>query len=160
MRHRLLVLLVVFAAGAVAGGTALATGNAPKIPHDMTLRFLDVREEVQFLDVDPQGNGFSVGDTFFFNNSLKDPEGNRTLGRFVSKCVALIGTEFKCSGTLMLDRGTIEMVATPDFASEGPIVPAVIGGTGRYRNVGGQATITPTEKEGESNLVVELLALH
>jgi hypothetical protein len=159
MRNRLLVLAVVFAAAVAAGGTALATASAPRIRHDMVLRFLDVQEEVQFLDVEPKGDGFSVGDTFFFNNSLRDLEGNKTLGRFVSKCVALIGTEFKCSGTLMLDRGTIEMVATPDFASESPIVPTVIGGTGRYRNVGGQATITPTEKEGESKLVVELLAL-
>jgi hypothetical protein len=145
----------------VIGGIAVASSREG-IRRDTVLRLLDVSGESEYLDLgEPAQGDFdpSPGDTFFFNNTLRNAGDTRTVGRFPSKCVALFGTEFKCSGTLFLERGTIELAATPDFASADPIRAAVIGGTGAYRNVGGQATITPTDVEGTSRLVVELEAI-
>jgi hypothetical protein len=137
-------------------------GSRDGITRDKVLRFLDVRGSVEYLDLgEPAQGDFdpTPGDTFFFNNTLRNAADTEDVGRFVSKCVALFGSDFKCSGTLLLQQGTIELAATPDFAAAPPIKSAVIGGTRRFRNVAGQATITPTEIEGTSRLVVELIAI-
>jgi hypothetical protein len=73
-------------------------------------------------------------------------------------CTQVAGANFKCAGTLKLDAGTIELTATPNFATDELITGSVVGGSGTYRNVGGQATITPTQTEGTSRLVVQLIA--
>jgi hypothetical protein len=145
----------------VISGIAIAS-SGDGIRRDVVLRFLDVSGDVEYLDLGEPAQGEfdpSPGDTFFFNNTLRNAANTRTVGRFPSKCVALFGTEFKCSGTLLLGEGTIELSATVDFAAEDPIRSAVTGGTRGFRNVGGDATITPTEVEGTSELVVKLVAI-
>lgn len=162
MRRYVGICAVISSLAVALAGIAVA-GSRAGIERDVKLRFLDVRGQVEFLDLDPQAESEfdpSPGDTFFFANTLRDAADTRDVGRFLSKCVALFGTEFKCSGTLLLPEGTIELAATPDFASGDPIKGAVIGGTRRYLNVGGQFTITATGTEGVSELVVKLIAIH
>jgi hypothetical protein len=145
----------------VIGGIAVASSR-DGIRRNVILRFVEVADDVEYLDLGEPAQGEfdpSPGDTFFFNNTLRNTANTRTVGRFTSKCVALFGTEFKCSGTLLFGKGTIELAATVDFAAEDPIRAAVTGGTRGFRNVGGDVTITPTEVEGTSNLVVRLVAI-
>lgn len=159
MRLRTMVTAVGAIVLVMVAGVATSGAGIKK---DTVLRFLDVRGDVHYLDVGaPAQSDFdpSPGDTFFFGNTLKNAVGTRDVGRFVSTCVALFGSEFKCTGTLLLERGTIELAATVDFASDQPIRAAVIGGTRRFANVGGRATITPSGTEGTSSLVVELVAI-
>lgn len=133
--------------------------SSSRTPGRWVLRFLDVREQVEFLDVAPAATSEfdpSPGDTFFFSSVLRNAAGASDVGRFESKCTALIGTVFKCAGTLLLTRGTIELAATVDFAVGDPIVAAVTGGTGRFFSVGGEAVITATDVDGTSTLVAQL----
>lgn len=145
----------------IVAAVALAVLAATQVPSSAgpTLRFLDVRQQVEYVDLDPAATGDfdpSPGDTFVFSNLLRNAHDTRDVGRFVAKCVALIGTEFKCAGTLMLPRGTIELASAVDFASSDPIVASVVGGTGRYEGAGGTAVFTSTETAGTSRLVVSL----
>ena len=145
----------------VAAIAALAVLVAMQVPSSAgpTLRFLDVRQEVHYVDLDPAATGDfdpSPGDTFVFSNLLRNAGDTRDVGRFVAKCSALIGTEFKCAGTLLLRRGTIELASAVDFASSHPIVASVVGGTGRYEGSGGTAVFTSTDIVGTSTLVVSL----
>ena len=158
MRRWMVLVAGVVALGLIAGGVSVA-GSDYERGRGRVLRFLDVSGEVEYLDLGPPAEGDfdpSPGDTFFFSNTLRNLADTKTKGRFVSKCTALIGTEFRCLGTLMLEQGNIELATTVDFAAEEPLVAAVTGGTGKYRGVGGEATITPTETEGVSKLVVKL----
>jgi hypothetical protein len=161
MKQWLAAVAAILAGVLVIGGIALASSR-DGIRQDTVLRFLDVSGQSKYLDLGRRARSDfdpSPGDTFFFNNTLRNRADTRTLGRFTSKCVALFGTEFKCAGTLLLRDGTIELAATVDFASADPIRAAVAGGTRGFRNVGGNATITPTGEEGTSNLLVELVAI-
>lgn len=127
-----------------------------------TLRFLDVRQQTEFLDLgEPAEGDFdpSSGDTFFFESDLRNEADTKLLGSFVSRCTAVIGTQFHCVGTLSLDGGNVELATTTDFASSQPIIAAVVGGTRGYDNVGGQAKIISTETEGTSKLVLRLVTL-
>lgn len=149
------VALVVVTALALQVPSFASSSRTP----GQVLRFLDVQEQVEFLDVEPEATSEfdpSPGDTFFFSSLLRNAAGTRDVGRFESKCTALIGTVFKCAGTLLLSRGSIELAATVDFAVGDPIVSAVTGGTGRFIAVGGETVITATDVEGTSTLVVQL----
>ncbi|HXF35694.1 MAG TPA: hypothetical protein VNO17_00765 [Actinomycetota bacterium] len=155
MRRSIPGAVLVVAVAVVAVGSTLAGAQDAEV-----LRFLDVRGEVHYLDEDPLSTSEfdpSPGDAFTFDNTLRNLADTRDVGRFVSRCWALFGTEFKCAGTLLLRRGTIELAASVDFAAP-PFVASVVGGTGRYLGAAGQATITPTETEGTSRLVVRLVA--
>jgi hypothetical protein len=162
MKRWLLTTAAISVLALAVGGVSLAERSRGGIVEDEVRRFVDVRVQVRYLDLGRRAQGDfdpSPGDTFFFRNRLRNSADTETIGWFVSKCTALIGTRFKCSGTLLLPRGTVELAGTPDFAAGGPIVSAVVGGTGRFRNVGGQAKITATETPGTSRLVVRLKAI-
>lgn len=125
------------------------------------LTFVDVRQQTEFLDTGQVGGDPSSGDTYFFDSALHvadhgDAASRGPMGRFVSLCTVLFGSQVKCAGSLLLRDGTIEIAGAPDFAADAPIVAAVTGGTGRYARAAGTATITGTEVEGTSMLVIEL----
>jgi hypothetical protein len=154
MKHRRALLAATALAGAALVGTASADTGETRRDDSTTLRLLDVSDVFTYVDGGAPGEG--PGDVLLFNNQLKQL-GGAPAGRFLSVCTQVADANFKCAGTLKLDAGTIELAATPDFAAAGSIKAAVVGGTGRYRNVGGEATITPTQTAGTSRLVVRLL---
>ena len=163
---------------AVAGGLALAAGApgpavrpvassaaAPAQAGVEVLTYLDVRTDTRFVDVGPQGGGAGPGDAYYFASALRhvskeDGITRQRLGELVSSCTFLIGTRAKCSGSLLLADGTIEIAGTPDLGSSGPITAVVVGGSGRYLGGWGVATITPTRDDGVSRLVVRLGRRH
>jgi hypothetical protein len=144
----------------VAGSIAVAGSSDRALRRTKTLRLLDVQGGFEYLDLgEPAQSDFdpSPGDVMFFRNTLRDRGDSRDVGRFISRCTSVGDAEFHCQGTLLLGAGKIELATTADFASSDPIVAAVVGGTARFKNVTGQATITSTETEGRSRLVVELI---
>lgn len=148
----------ILLAGTLAGA---ATEAGADHGHSEVLHFLDVRQQTDFLDTGRLGGEPSPGDTYFFASTLHsvdhgDAASRQPAGRFASLCTALFASEVKCSGSLLLQDGTVEIAGTPDFAADAPIVAAVTGGTGRYSGADGTATITATDVEGTSTLVVEL----
>jgi hypothetical protein len=142
-------------AGGVLAGTAAGDNRDATLDDSKTLRLLDVSDIFTYVDGGEPGEG--PGDVLLFDNQLRQL-GGEPAGRFVSVCTHVAGAKFKCAGTLKLDNGTIELAATPNFAAQGPIRAAVTGGTGSYRNVGGDATITSTQTAGTSRLTVRLIA--
>lgn len=169
--HKALVLLAglpvagataIVAAGAVHADGCAATSSVNACDHSLTgvdaggsvLRFLDVQGTTADLDVGDPGS--SPGDTLFFDNTLRDRRDTQTLGRFVSRCTQVTGTDFHCQGSLLLEGATIELATTTDFDDPGGIVAAVVGGTGRYQGASGEARISPTATAGTSQLVVHL----
>jgi len=146
----------------LAGGVSLANALGNRLERERVLRFIDVRQQVDYLDVGRPAEGDfdpSPGDTFFFSNALRHPNTHDRAGSFLSRCTALIGTEFHCAGTLRLPRGTVELAATVDFAEGGTIVSSVVGGTRHFLNTGGQARIVPTSTSGRSRLIVRLIPI-
>lgn len=162
MRPRHVVISLLTVSVLTVAGVAVGAGRDSSLERDRVIRLLDVAGQVRYLDLGQPAQGDfdpSPGDAFFFANQLWRADGSERIGRFVSTCVAMIGTEFKCSGTLMLPNGTVELGATVDFAAGDPIRSAVLGGTQRFRNVGGDLTITPTATEGTSKIVLQLIAI-
>ena len=152
VRHTLVALAAVSLLAAGLGGWTSAT--AGNNDHEEVLRFLDVEDVFTYVDNGPPGEG--PGDVLLFSNQLKRPNG-APAGRFLSTCMNIAAADYKCAGSLRLTQGTIEVAANPDFSSPDPIKAAVVGGTGRYADVGGEMTITPTSRDGVSRLLVKLV---
>ena len=158
-------VMVVAAMGCTAmASTSPTADSAPSseaTKRTSELRFLDQRTETEFLDLDRQGGDPSPGDAYYFGSTLRYTYDHRLVdgadaGRFLSTCVFVAGAQVKCSGALLLSRGTIEIAGTPDLSSADPITAAVVGGTGKYLDVSGEVTITPTTDENVSLLVARL----
>ena len=146
----------------VAGGAAFARGSGDPIVNDETVEMLHVADGYKLLDVGRPWKGEldpSPGDTVFLRYRLRNLANTKTLGKVMSKCVATFGTNFKCAGTVFLEGGTVELVSTIDWASDYPFTKSVAGGTGLYRNVGGEAWILAPDEDGNEQIVLHLSAL-
>lgn len=160
-RTGLICVGLVIAATAGCAAAASAAPAAPtETPHEQ-LAFADMRSQTEFADRGDIGGPPGAGDAYFFESDLYshdrgDAGLRRPIGRFVSTCTVSFGGNATCSGALLLGDGTIEVAGAPDLGAEGPIRAAAVGGTGRYTGVGGEVTITPTEVEGTSDLMVVL----
>lgn len=145
-------------ANACEHGIALATRHTvdglDRSERPVVLRFKDVRGDPSSLDVGAPGA--SPGDTEFFDNTLYNRSGTRTVGRFPSRCTQVTGTEYACHGTLLLGGSQLDLATTTDFGDEAGIVASVVGGTGRFFGAAGQVSIAPTGTPGTSRLVVRL----
>lgn len=153
---------------AVALGLAMipfcATAATAAPPSDQPARevmeFLDIRRQVAAHDVGDRSSTPRPGDVLVFDNLLSHPDRldaatRQALGRFPSRCVLEEGTRARCEGSLELRDGTISVAGTPDLAVT-PIEMVVIGGTGRYADVTGEARLTETDTPGTSLLTVHL----
>lgn len=161
MNNRTGLICVGLVIAATAGCAAAASAAVPTgAPHE-ELAFAEVRSQTEFADEGEIGGPPGPGDAYFFESQLYshdrgDAGLRRPIGRFLSMCTVTFGGNATCSGALLLGDGTIEVAGAPDLGAEGPIRAAVVGGTGRYAGVGGEITITPTEVEGTSDLLVHL----
>lgn len=158
MKRWILLTALVLVVGAAIGGAGYAMGGSDGLRTAQTLRFLDVGDEFEYVDVGAAGA--SAGDLFVFENDLRNRSDTKTLGRFVGTCTALVTPALaSCRGTLQLENGTIELASAVDFAAAGPIHASVTGGTRKYRNVGGQARLSPEISPGVRRMTVQLLPL-
>jgi hypothetical protein len=102
------------------------------------LRFLEVEDKFEFVDVGEPSTGeeFGPGDYFVAEDILRNRADTRTLGSLGAKCTNLVTPGLlHCEATAVLRRGTIEFAGLLDFTQQ-PSFVAVTGGTGRYKNVG------------------------
>lgn len=162
MTRRTWVAVLAVTLAVTAGGAAFGRGSGDPIAADQTLEMLHIADGYKFLDVGRPWKGEldpSPGDTVFLRYKLRNLANTTTLGKVMTKCVATFRTNFKCAGTVFLEGGTVELVSTIDWASDYPFTKAVAGGTGLYRNVGGEAWILAPDADGNETIVLHLSAL-
>jgi hypothetical protein len=140
MRTKLRYGGLMLAAILVIGGVAQATGSSGKRGGSQTLKFLDVSDKFEFVDVGAPGSPDNPGpgDSFIFNNLVRNRKDTKTVGSWISICTLTAAPGVaRCSGTVGLEDGDIEVATTVDFADADVIVAAVTGGTNDYRGAGG-----------------------
>ena len=132
MKHRLVLLAALVAAGAVGVIAANASTNATKTL-DLTAMVTGFHTA---LDAKPAGRspgdiGYTTGIVF---------EHGKRVGRFQGVCMALPSSSQQCSFTLGLPAGQIILDAGygPGFNTGSVALEAVVGGTGAYDGARGQ----------------------
>ncbi|MGH8968727.1 MAG: allene oxide cyclase barrel-like domain-containing protein [Actinomycetes bacterium] len=127
-------LAVAVAATAVVTRSASASGD----DGTRVLRFTSV--QVAETELDLGAAGFSPGDQIVFSDDLK--RSGHKIGTDAGVCtvvrVAGADTEFTCVTTFRLPRGTIAVQAMFSAADLPDVRLAITGGTGAYRDAGGQ----------------------
>lgn len=142
MRRAVVPAVVALLVGFVGAGLAVASSRTG-IVHETDLRFAVGFGDDATGDVGPVGD--SAGDTFFGQSRLSDFDLTKQLGRYNSACVLenLTPRWNHCTATVLLSDGTVELSARfvwNDTRSGFRL--AVVGGTGAYANVVGQAAYT------------------
>jgi hypothetical protein len=151
MRTKLRYGALMLAAILVIGGVAQATGTSGRGARSQTLKLLDVSDKFEFVDVGAPGSPGSPGpgDSFIFNNLVRNRADTKSLGTWISICTMTAATGVaRCSGTVGLDDGDIEVATTVDFADADVIVAAVTGGTRDYKGAGGRLTLGKETRAG------------
>jgi hypothetical protein len=144
MKGKLTYIALMLAAVLVLGGAAQATDGSGGGGGSKTLKLLDVSDKFEFVGVGAAGGPGNpgAGDSFIFNNLVRNRADTKTLGTWISICTMTAAPGVaRCSGTVGLDDGDIEVATTVDFADAEVIVATVTGGTRAFRGVGGQMTL-------------------
>jgi hypothetical protein len=140
MKRKLRYGAPMIAAILVLGGVAQATDGPGGGARSKTLRLLDVSDRFEFVDVGSAGSPGNPGpgDSFIFNNLVRNRSDTKTLGTWISICTLTAAPGVaRCSGTVGLDDGDIEVATTIDFADAELIVATVTGGTRDFVGAGG-----------------------
>ncbi len=163
MRRSATATALVLAIALVLSVAAIARsedGETTTIPRRTVLTFLDITVREAFLDVEPKAQteeDVGRGDSFYFHDRLWNLTRTQRRGTLDGRCEILTGPVAHCDATMFLRGGTVELSQTIRFAEEGrSFRVAVVGGTGRYRNVTGQATITEQRRD-RARLTLELI---
>ena len=146
MRTRFAVhgaVLAVIALGVLVFGSTIAEAHGKG---KRTLRLVATEIQSQFLDLGAPGP--SLGDEFVFSETLF--RRGHEVGESGGVCTATQVTPpydvttFHCVATLSLRRGQITLQGLIEVQSvddPGPFTVAITGGTGAFRNAGGEARI-------------------
>jgi len=135
---RVVALLVLVVAGAVAAGVALADrggGGHGKGHHG---KVVHVIEHATTDAVTNQGDGAGdvVGDILTFTNEVFDQTDTSKVGSDQGYCVRMtVGESWECVWTTILSRGQLT-VEGPFYDTKDSVL-AITGGTGRYANARG-----------------------
>jgi hypothetical protein len=164
-RRMVLATTLVLAVGLVIGGVSIAAnrGDGHGIQKQIVLRFLDVEDKFEFIDLGEPAKGeedLGPGDMFVAEDILRNRADTKTLGTLAAKCTNLVTPGLvHCEATAILSSGTIEFAGTIDFAEEptGPLFVAVTGGTERFENVVGEAKLGDEVRPGATVFTVELI---
>lgn len=133
---------VILVVGMIGAGLAVASGRSG-IARDQVLRFAVHGVNQDTGDVGPSGE--SPGDTFFSQSELQNFDLTKQLGRYASACVLenLDTSLNHCTATVFLSNGKVELSGRFPFSETLQAFRlAVVGGSGAYENVVGQATVT------------------
>jgi hypothetical protein len=136
-----LAIALVVTAASVALADLRGSGHEG-IVTKQTLK-MPVKNEV-FSESNVGPSALSVGDTFFVQADLYNSAGTRKVGRWASVCVlADVATALNhCEATAFLRGGKVEVSGSVFFTEAAQALSyAVVGGTGKYDNVVGQATL-------------------
>lgn len=148
--------LAVHGTASADAGPTETSAHAATRPHDgspstgRTLSFearLRVGEEL-----DLGGTGRTVGDQFLFSGDLVSADGQeeRSVGRFGGFCVITdaVRNAGQCASTAVLPEGQLTVQGEQaGIPAPAPVVNAITGGTGEFRQARGQVTqrvLTPS----------------
>jgi len=159
MRKRLAtvaaVALVAVAFGGLMRTAAAGSSTVTTTEIVVAVPFDTLRDT--FLDY--EHDGFSQGDRVVFRAELWDPAETHRMGKAKGECVVvsdrLTATKglFRCSYLLQLAKGDL-VVEGLDPRGPGSSVLAVLGGTGGYSTVSGDADVVDTASRTEFHLHV------
>jgi len=155
---RVLALLVLIVAGAVAAGVALADrgggghgkGHHGKVVHVIEHATTDV--------VTNQGDGAGdvVGDILTFTNDVFDRTNSSKVGSDQGYCVRMnVGVSWECVWTTILSRG--QLTVEGPFYDTRDSVLAITGGTGKYANVRGSMELKSRAGGTEFDFIFHLI---
>ena len=154
---------VILVVGLVGAGLAMASRQSGIVRHDVLSFAIQLVNE-DFGDVGPSGE--SPGDTFFAQSELRNFDLTNQLGRYASACVLeTVDTRLNhCTATVSLSNGKVELSGRFLFRDTLQTFRlAVVGGSGTYKNVVGQATITfgcdacPPDSHDVDTLTLDLI---
>jgi hypothetical protein len=159
-----LVTACLLTVGAVTSEVLLGTApvGAQGEPIRLDQRFGDVR--VTRLDFDHDGR-IEMGDRIAVRGRLVDPATGDEVGLAFWDCVAMTRVvRFEaqrgatvCTALFELAGGDITLQG-PDPAGFGASVFAVTGGTGLYRNAGGEADVVDAPNPDRTEITIQLEA--
>ena len=133
---------IILVVGMIGAGLAAASRrNGIVRHHGLTFAVQLVNEDT----ADVGASGDSPGDTFFAQHELQNFDLTKQLGRYDSACVLEnVDTRLNhCTATVFLSHGKVELSGRFPFSDTLQAFRlAVVGGSGTYENVVGQATVT------------------
>ena len=98
-----------------------------------------------FVDNDPSGQ--SGGDLFGSSGELR--RGGETVGKFSSACTLAPPVGGQCQATLIWQyRDRIQLAGNIRIQGEHNRL-SIVGGTGKFRDVGGDASLQPLDDQGQ-----------
>ena len=155
---RIVALVCLIGAGAVATGVALAdrgSGGHGKRHHG---RVVHVIEHATTDSISNQGGGpgDAVGNILTFSNDVFDQSDSTKVGSDQGYCVRLIvGESWECNWTTFLARGQVT-VEGPFYDTHDSVV-AITGGTGAYANVRGSMELKSRSGGTEYDFIFHLI---
>jgi Allene oxide cyclase barrel like domain len=153
---------VLAATTATAVGLVLGVSPGAAGDHARVISLLSVEQGGNLVDVDQSGGrGPTLGDQYIFTDGLYQWQGTRRGKRVgTTHGIATITSPTTAffTGTMSLPGGQIQGAGYFSFTAHVETI-IVLGGTGRYRDAGGDVTITKLggENSNNSSLVIRLV---
>ena len=135
---------------AAAPGAAQDAAQAARARGNQTIRVREIEERSRFIDVGPRGE--SPGDYFIFESRLM--RNGEQVGRDSGRCLLGVRT-FSCDATASLDGEGKIVVGGTLFSDQQDFRLAITGGTGAFKDAGGELTV---EEGRKTFLVFELVS--
>jgi allene oxide cyclase len=155
---RVLALLVLVVAGAVAAGVALADRGGGGHGNGHHGKVLHVIEHATTDAVTNQGDGAGdvVGDILTFTNEVFDKTDTSKVGSDQGYCVRMtVGESWECVWTTILGRG--QLTVEGPFYDTRDSVLAITGGTGKYANARGSMELKSRAGGTEFDFIFHLI---
>jgi allene oxide cyclase len=155
---RVLALLILVVAGAVAAGVALADRGGGGHGNGHHGKVLHVIEHATTDAVTNQGDGAGdvVGDILTFTNEVFDKTDTSKVGSDQGYCVRMtVGESWECVWTTILARG--QLTVEGPFYDTRDSVLAITGGTGKYANARGSMELKSRAGGTEFDFIFHLI---
>jgi hypothetical protein len=155
---RVLALLVLIVAGAVAAGVALADRGGEGHGKGHHGKVIHVIEHATTDAVTNQGDGAgdAVGDVLTFTNDVFDKTNSSKVGSDQGYCVRMsVGESWECVWTTILSRG--QLTVEGPFYDTSDSVLAITGGTGKYANARGSMELKSRAGGTEFDFIFHLI---
>ena len=155
---RIVALVCLIGAGAVATGVALADRGSGGHGNRHHGRVVHVIEHATTDSISNQGGGpgDAVGNILTFSNDVFDQSDSTKVGSDQGYCVRLIvGESWECNWTTFLARGQVT-VEGPFYDTHDSVV-AITGGTGAYANVRGSMELKSRSGGTEFDFIFHLI---
>ena len=155
MKGRLLasVLIAIFVVVAVSVAVGAGGGGGSSDP---TIKVIEHADTDTVRHIGPASEEDSVGDVLAFANPVFNAANKKRVGRDNGQCIrTAAGKAWECIWSISLSGGLIT-VEGPFYDGKDSVL-AITGGTGKYRNAGGQMKLhARNDKETEYDFTYEV----